>query len=87
MLQSNVSPTARLYIPWQDGQLLLSNPKRLMSALARAVLFALSQANEMHFKTQPAFVVQGTVTVWKSKPLPSVEGLTPSRGKPRMPPA
>ena len=76
MLQSNVSPIARLYIPCQDGQLLLSNPKRLMSALARAMLFAQSQAYEMHFKNQHALVMQGTATFRELKLLPSVEGLT-----------
>jgi hypothetical protein len=75
VLQSNVSPTARLYIACQDGQLLLSNPKRPMSALARARLFAQSQAHEMHFKLQHDLVVQGKVTFRKLKPLPPVEGL------------
>jgi hypothetical protein len=56
--------------------LLLSNPKRLMSALARTLLFAQSQAHEMHFKTQHALLVQGTATFRKFKLLPCVEGLT-----------
>ena len=76
MLQSKVSPTARLYIPCQDGQLLLSNPKRLMSALDRAMLFAQSQAHEMHYRNQHAFVVQGTAKFRKLKLLPSLERLT-----------
>ena len=80
MLQSNVSPTARLYIPCQDRQLLLSNPKRLMPALARAMLFAQSQAYGMHFKNQHALVVQGTATFRESRLLPSVEGLTHREG-------
>ena len=47
-----------------------------MSALALAMLFAQSQAYEMHFKNQHALVVQGTATFRKAKLLPSVEGLT-----------
>jgi hypothetical protein len=47
-----------------------------MSVLAPAMLFAQSQAHEMHFKNQHVLVVQGTATFRKAKLLPSVEGLT-----------